>query len=370
VGGETDLDRILELIVKRGRALIEARTVLILLAEGDDLVVAACAGEVTDEISSLRVPIADSVPGAVLRSGRSQRMADVQSRVPKAPVALAAEAQTELLVPLTYRGQSSGVLVAFDRLRGGPEFDTEDERLLRSFASSAATAVATAQTVEADRLRHSIEAAEQERTRWARELHDETMQSLASLKMLLESGARRPGGAEAAIAQASEQLGVEVEKLQSLITELRPAALDDIGLASALASLVERSRVTQGFEATAQIDLAFENGRATTRLPQEVESTVYRLVQEALTNIGKHAAATRVTVRVVEHDDSLRIEISDDGTGFDAGQGTSGFGLVGMRERVALLDGDISIVSAPGRGTTVTADLPSGRPLVPAAHAG
>ena len=370
LGGETDLDRILELIVKRGRALIEARTVLILLIDGEDLAVAACAGEVTEELAALRVPITGSVPGAVLRSGRSERMADVQNRVPMAPVALAAGAQTELVVPLAYRGRSSGVLVAFDRLRGGPEFDTEDERLLRSFASSAATAVATAQTVQADRLRHSIDAAEQERRRWARELHDETMQSLASLKMLLEAGARRPGGAEAAIAEASEQLGMEVEKLQALITELRPAALDDIGLASALVALVERSRVTQGFEATAEIDLDYEQGRAPDRLPMEVESTVYRLVQEALTNVGKHGAATRVSVKVAERGGKVRVEVSDDGTGFDASEDAGGFGLVGMRERVALLHGDIDIVSAPGRGTSVKASLPSGRPAEPAARLG
>ena len=93
-------------------------------------------------------------------------------------------------------------------------------------------------------------------------------------------------------------------------------------------------------------------------------------MQEALTNIGKHAAATRVTVKVVEGDNSITIEIFDDGTGFDASQGTGGFGLVGMRERVALLDGALSIVSAPGRGTKVTANLPSGRPTASAAHMG
>jgi signal transduction histidine kinase len=224
--------------------------------------------------------------------------------------------------------------------------------------------------VEADRLRHSIDAAEQERRRWARELHDETMQSLASLKMLLEAGAGRPGGAEAVIAQAAEQLGLEVEKLQALITELRPAALDDIGLASALVALVERSRVTQGFEARAEVDLDYEEGRAPRRLPMEVESTVYRLVQEALTNVGKHAAATRVSVKVAERDGTVRVEVSDDGTGFDASEGTGGFGLVGMRERAALLEGDIHIVSAPGRGTSVTATIPSGRPAEPVARLG
>ncbi len=361
VGGETDLDRILELIVKRGRALIEARTVLILLADGDELAVAASAGEVAAGLDQLRVPIVDSEPGSVLRSGHSERLTDVQSHGPSGLGALAQHAHSALLVPLTYRGRTSGVIAAFDRLRRGPEFDPEDERLLHSFASSAATAVATARTVQADRLRHSIEAAEQERRRWARELHDETMQSLASLKMLLEVGAKTPGGAEAAMAQASEQLGAEVERLQALITELRPAALDDIGLASALSALVERSRVTQGYDATAALDLDLESGRAPDRLPMEVESTVYRLVQEALTNIGKHAAATRVDVRVTERDGQIEVEIADDGRGFDATATSSGFGLLGMRERVALLDGQIDIVSAPGRGTSVRATLASGR---------
>jgi len=360
VGGETDLDRILELIVKRGRALIEARTVLILLAEGDELRVAASAGEVDAELAALHIPIEGSAPGAVFRSGQSELLGDVQSRQQLGPGGLAGIAKTALLVPLTYRGRTSGVLAAFDRLRGAPEFDLEDERLLQSFAASAATAVATGQTVQADRLRNSIESAEQERGRWARELHDETLQGLASLRVLLDTGAKRPGGAEAALALASEQVGAEVEKLRSLIAELRPAALDDIGLYAALATLIDRAGVTQGFEVTANVDLAYEGGRAPKRLPIEVESTVYRLVQESLTNAGKHAAAGRVTVDVGERGGKLQIKIADDGDGFDPDQHGGGFGLAGMQERAALLGGDLQVVSAPGRGTTVHATIPVG----------
>lgn len=361
VGGETDLGRILELIVKRGRALVEARTVLILLAEGEELRVAASAGEVDAELAALRIPIAGSAPGAVLRSGQSELLGDVQNRRQLGPGGLAGIAKTALLVPLTYRGRTSGVLAAFDRLGGGPEFDLEDERLLQSFASSAATAVATGLTVQADRLRNSIESAEQERGRWARELHDETLQGLASLRVLLDTGAKRPGGAEASLAAASEQVGAEVEKLRSLIAELRPAALDDIGLAAALTTLIDRAGVTQGFEVTSNVDLGFEGGRAPCRLSIEVERTVYRLVQEALTNAGKHAAASRVTVDVGERDGKLDIKVTDDGGGFDPDQSGGGFGLAGMKERVALLGGDLKVVSAPGRGTAVHASIPSGR---------
>jgi signal transduction histidine kinase len=295
----------------------------------------------------------------VLRTGRSERLADVQSRVQLAPGGLAHHATTALLVPLIYRGRSSGVLAAFDRLRGTPEFDVEDERLLQAFASSAATAVATAQTVQADHLRHSIESAEHERGRWARELHDETLQALAGLRVLLDSAAIRPGGAEAAMAQASEQIGIEVEKLQALITELRPAALHEIGLTPALVTLVDRARVTQGFDVTTTLDLDYGQGRSSERLPLEVENTVYRLVQEALTNAGKHAAANRVTVEARERDGKITVEITDDGQGFDPQHAGDGFGLVGMRERVALLGGDLQIVSAPGRGTTVHAVIPT-----------
>lgn len=361
VGGETDLGRILELIVKRGRALVEARTVLILLAEGEELRVAASAGEVDAELAALRIPIAGSAPGAVLRSGQSELLGDVQNRRQLGPGGLAGIAKSALLVPLTYRGRTSGVLAAFDRLGGAPEFDLEDERLLQSFASSAATAVATGLTVQADRLRNSIESAEQERGRWARELHDETLQGLASLRVLLDTGAKRPGGAEASLAAASEQVGAEVEKLRSLIAELRPAALDDIGLAAALTTLIDRAGVTQGFEVTANVDLGLEGGRAPDRLSIEVERTVYRLVQEALTNAGKHAAASRVTVDVGERDGKLDIKVTDDGGGFDPDQPGGGFGLAGMKERAALVGGDLKVVSAPGRGTAVHASIPSGR---------
>ena len=357
VGGETNLDRVLELVVKRGRALVDARGLLILLADGDELVVAATAGEVETAVVGSRMPSVGSAAGDVLRSGHAERLADVGARVRLGLGSLAAYAQTAMLVPLTFRARTVGVLVGFDRRSDGPEFDQEDERLMRSFAASAATAVATAQTVEAQRLRLTIEAAESERGRWARELHDETLQGLGALQVLLASGLNREGGAADAAREAIEQIGEEIEKLQGLITELRPAALDDLGLAQALGSLGERTRTVHGLDLAIEIRLADTDGSA--RLIPEIESTVYRVVQEALTNVAKHARAEQVSVKVVEEDASVRIEVSDDGEGFDPERNHGGFGLVGMRERLDLVDGTVTIDSAPGRGTTIYAELPA-----------
>lgn len=356
VGGETEIDRVLELIVKRSRALVEARTLVILLTEGDHLRVAATAGE-ADGHPDLQIPIADSLLGDIVRSGKAERLADVKSRVRLGLGELSSDAESALLVPLTFRGHTSGVLIAFDRSAHGPAFDAEDERLLSSFAASAATAVATAQTVEADRLQHSIEAAEQERRRWARELHDETLQGLGALQVLLSTARRRGDHLDEAIAQASTQIEAEIEKLQALITELRPAALDEIGVGPAIESLVERARTLHGLEIESDIDLDYDAGRQATRLTPEIESAIYRLVQESLTNVGKHAGADKALLRVVEAEGQITVEVRDDGRGFDPEQPNGGFGLVGMRERAGLLGGTLEVASEPGEGSTVRARL-------------
>jgi signal transduction histidine kinase len=355
LGGETDLDRVLELVVKRARALVDARALLILLADGDDLVVAATAGQSEVAAVGARVPSADSAAGDVLRSGHAERLADVGSRVRLGLGSLATEAETAMLVPLTYRGRTVGVLVGLDRLSDGPEFDQEDERRMGSFATSAAIAVATAQTVGAEQLRVTIEAAEHERSRWARELHDETLQGLGALVVLLTGGLHSDD--ERAARNASQgaiaQIENEIDNLQGLITELRPAALDDLGLSDALGSLVERTRAVHGLDIAAEIQLKVD----LPRLLPDVENTIYRLVQEALTNVAKHSRAEHVSITIVENEGLVKIEVGDDGQGFDPHQRSGGFGLVGMRERVDLLAGNVEVDSAPGRGTTVRAEL-------------
>lgn len=358
VGAETDLARVLELVVKRARALVDAHDVLIMLRDGDSLVIAAGAGHVT-VTESLRVPLAGSTAGEVLAEGRSRRIDDAAHELRTAPDQLGLEhASTALLVPLLYRGQGLGVLAAFDRMTDDLAFTREDQQLLEAFAAQAATAVATAKSVEADRLRRSLAAAEAERRRWARELHDETLQSLAALRVFVSRAGRLedPAAIRAAMDEAAQHLSGEIESLRSLIAELRPPALDQLGLAPALSSLVQRTADGNGLDVRADIEQVGGDD-----LSPDLQTTVYRIVQEALTNVVKHAQARTVSVSVTTDDAEIQIGVLDDGVGFATTDvHDSGFGLTGMRERVELAGGELTIAAGPQGGTRVEARLPVG----------
>jgi len=354
VGGETRLDRVLELIAKRSRALVEASGVAILLVDGDEFVVAATAGDLPAGIVGERVSHSGSVAGRVVSGARPERVGDVKSSLRFALGELGVRARAGMFVPLTYRGTSLGVIEAFDRV-DGPEFRADDESMMLAAAASAATAVATAQSVERDRLLRTMRAAEEERRRWARELHDETLQGLGALRVLLSS-ARRSDDLETlrtAVTSAVEQIGAEIANLRALITELRPAALDELGLGPALSALIERARTTSELE----IDSAIELPPRTARLDADRETAVYRVVQESLTNVIRHAQATRVEIQVAGTGTEVRIVVRDNGSGFDPRAASGGFGLTSMRERISLAGGELEIASGP-EGTTVEANLP------------
>jgi signal transduction histidine kinase len=282
-------------------------------------------------------------------------------------------ASTALVTPMIFRNRPIGILTAFDRLSGDGTFTEEDERLFRAFAGSAAAAVATAQTAGNEALRRSMEASEQERRRWARELHDETLQELAALKMLL-SGARRsddPARLDRAVGQGVTMIAESIANLRALISDLRPASLDELGIQPAVEALVERVRAQSGLAVDLDIDLAFEQRRSERRHVPDLEITVYRLVQEALTNIVKHAGASHVTVRIADPQEEpgrLLIEVSDDGDGFDPGTAYTGFGLLGMQERLALMNGELHVESVAGEGTRLLARLPVQRRGEAASH--
>lgn len=368
VGGETRLDRILDLIVSRGRSLIECRTLLILLVDGDELVVEATDGEGGEQLAGRRVPIEGSAAGRALRRGQAERLLGGIDTDPGLGL-LGIQPEAAMIVPLRFRGNDYGVLAAVDRVVDGLEFGVEDERLLRSFAASAATAVATARSVEAERLRNSLEAAEQERRRWARELHDETLQALGGLRMLYSAALRGESTVEELREAIKEGVGLideEIENLSSLIVELRPAALDQIGLAPALQTLAERRGRAGDLEIDVLVRLGGEGEAG--RLPPEIESLIYRFVQEGLNNVAKHAEAGWAEAVVERRGDLIEVSVRDDGRGFDpeapasergdgAGVG-GGFGLIGMRERVELAGGELEIESAPGAGTALRATVP------------
>lgn len=358
-GGETDLERILEIVVKRGRALVDARSLLILLREGEELVAVSSAGEREGGLARARIPIRGSIPGQVMDTRAARRVQNLD------PSLMARPGSRELglpalLAPLLHRGQALGVLLAVAPLNREAGFSDEDEDVLLSFAASAATAVATARSVAEGRVRESIAATERERGRWARELHDESLQSLAGLRVLL-SAARRGGREEvdALLAQGIEQVDTAIAEMRRLIAELRPSTLDELGLGAALEALGERTAASGSVEVRIVVDLALEGGRHGSRLLGEIEDAVYRLVQEALNNAIQHGEAERVTVEVTEDRLTLRIRVEDDGCGFDLGAPGEGFGLIGMRERATLAGGELELRSAPGDGTTVVARVPA-----------
>jgi signal transduction histidine kinase len=267
---------------------------------------------------------------------------------------------TALLAPLLYRGKALGVLVALDPLGRGGGFTDEDEQVLVSFTASAAIAVATAQSVAEDRTRDGIAAAERERGRWARELHDESLQSLAGLRVLL-SAARRgePEETDRLLVEGIERVDETIAEMRRLIADLRPTALDELGLGSALEALAERLGASDAIEVELSLDLDFHAGRTEHRLLGEIEDTAYRLVQEALNNAAQHSGAGRARVEVSENEETLRVAIADEGDGFDPQAASDGFGLIGMRERVGLAGGTLELKSAPGEGTRIVAFLPA-----------
>jgi len=328
---------------------------VLLLADGTELVVAASAGQVESRAVGSRIPIEGTAAGQVLSGAQPTRMSDAQTMLKLEDAGLGVVgAETGMLVPLVYRQNALGMLAAFDSMTGDGEFGAEQESLLVTFAASAATAVATAKTVERERLHDSLAAAESERRRWARELHDDTLQGLAGLRVLLASAG--PEAERASVDHAVELVATriqeQIEGLRTLITELRPAALDQLGLKPALESLLERAGAVEGLDVTSEIEIGPE------RLDPALETTIYRFAQEALTNVAKHARAEHLRVRLSRGPGTIEIEVTDDGGGFDPARRSEGFGLVGMHERAGLVGGTMRVESSSA-GTTVRASFPT-----------
>ena len=359
VGGETDLGRVLDTVAKRARALVSARAVSILLQRGERLEIVAMAGEVERAAVGRRLLLSSALE-QVVKGGAAERVDDVEAWFGGDAADLGLRATSALLVPLSFRGRALGVIAAFDRRTPGPTFNAEDSQLLAGFAAIASTAVATAKSVAEDRLRESIESSERERARWARELHDETLQGLGAVRVLLSSAARTgaPADRRLAVETALEQIGSEISNLRGLVAELRPLALDQLGLKAALESLADKHERATGIEVIAEIDLKHEGVDPS---QAEVEGHLYRVAQEALTNIAKHAEAARVRLGVRDASGAIELTIADDGVGFDPERPTDGFGLLGMKERVTLAGGTLLVDSTPGTGTTLRAVMPARR---------
>jgi signal transduction histidine kinase len=293
-----------------------------------------------------------------------------------------AEAVQTSAEPLVALAKALGVstyachpLIAGERLIGTLSFGSRSRdrftavelQLMQTVATFAAVAIDRATATQRHRRAQMLltSAQEEERRRIARELHDEMAQRLTGMSLELKSleylvtGSREVSAKLQALQRLFDDIGRDVHRIAR---ELRPTALDDLGLALALSTHVEEWSQRCGL--TVDLHISGLERRA----PAAVETAVYRIVQEALTNVVKHAHATRVSVIVSAFDHHLQVIVEDDGVGFDVDAASASvlsaearLGLAGMEERAALLGGSVSIESAPGRGTSVFVRIPTGR---------
>jgi signal transduction histidine kinase len=353
---ETEVDHLLELVAHRLHELLEARLVAIALPQGaEQLRIVTAAGEAADEFVGTMLALGESKTGRVLQRGRSERV-DALLDDPEVDRDFTRRlgARTGIWIPLVVHGRPVGVITAYDKLSTpDARFTDDDVRLAETLAVRAALAVELSERVERDALRRIVSAQELERRRLARELHDETGQALTSILL----GLKQLEGMEPspAVESLRELVVATLQDVRRLAVELRPKVLDDFGLVPAL------ERLTEGFGEQTGIAVDLEASALTDRLPMEVETAIYRIVQEALTNVVKHAHAHRVSVLLTTANGRIKAVIEDDGTGFEPGSadGDGGIGLIGMRERIELLDGTLTVESTPTSGTTIAVEVPA-----------
>lgn len=373
---ERDLPSLMKSAVRAvARVLdLERAEVLELAPSGDVLILRAGAGWDADLEGLASVPAARESPaGYTLESKAPVVVEDLRSETTRfsAPPLLADHGVVAVL-DVVIRGDPRPYGVLGANASHPRRFSPDDIYFLRAVANVLADAIGHAKVEDElqaardrerrlrERLeRHSrmvVEAQERERRLIARELHDEIGQTLTGLKLTLEDHDRLSSEAAASRLARARELAVELlRRVHDLSLDLRPAILDDLGLQPALVWLTERYRDQTG------VHVALRCSGLEGRLRSEVETAAYRIVQEALTNVARHAGVDRAAVECALGDGRLRVEVVDDGRGFevDAVPVGQSSGLVGMEERARSTGGRIWVDSTVGVGTTVVAELPT-----------
>ncbi|MGC8838795.1 MAG: GAF domain-containing protein [Anaerolineae bacterium] len=373
VNGSLDLDevltRALDEIVKLGK--MDVAAIFLLQERLGDLQLRAVRG-LSEETARLvaRLGLLDGDCGGVINLGKMVVVPDV-SRYGRgrSPVLRKERLRSLVHVPLNARGNILGSMCVGNRAEEG--FSQEDLAFLSAVGDQIALAVENArlyaelqrkERVRGELLQKVITAQEEERKRVARELHDETSQALTALLYEVEEALEQGcDGPTREVLERMQRLARQtLEGIHKLIYDLRPSLLDHLGLPAALRWLAETRLEANG------IRVQLEEDPALGRLPQEVEIALFRVVQEAISNILRHSGARNVAISLQKRDACLDLKVADDGVGFDMeevihGPDTSrGLGLLGMAERVQLLGGQFYISSTPGEGTYIQAQIPLG----------
>ncbi|MDT8305354.1 MAG: GAF domain-containing protein [Anaerolineae bacterium] len=365
-----DLDVVLETLLDYVHRLVPYDGAeVVLLGSDDEMVIRGRRGDwpwMTEAHPGRTMVTVDDLPDliTILREQKSLVIADTREHRRWIPVKGNGAALSILAVPLIARGKTLGVCTLH---KNEPNvFSAEHVELAEALAGLAAVAVQNAWLFEqvregSERLqilsRRLVEIQESERLYIARELHDEAGQALTSLMVslqLVEQAASDPELVRKHIAEMDRSLQGIIENLHRLAMALRPAALDHLGLEAAVRQNAETMAERYG------LTIKVAPFGIDARLPRNVETILYRIVQEALTNVVRHAGASRADIMVKTRRDKIVVMIEDNGVGFDPAQTVEGehIGLLGMRERAETLGGSLAIESTPGKGTTIVAEVP------------
>ena len=386
IGGEHDLDGVLHRIVQ-GAAEVAGARYAALGVYGADGLLTTFVHHGLDDDAAARIgdaPVGRGLLGETIVTDRPIRVTDIGSD-PRSCGFPAQHPQMHsfLGAPIARGGRRFGNLYLADKI-DAEEFDDDDEALVVTLAAFAASAIEHTSLVASERARVEavagqvaaeererarqellaavIGAQEVERARVSRDLHDDIGQALTSVMLglrLIEEPLHHATGdiadAERRMAELRQLVAGALDRTRRLAFELRPTVLDDLGLAPALARLATDTAERSGLLVDAVVDAAPQHAE----LSPEVATAVYRVVQEALTNVVRHAEATTASVAVTVGNSRLRALVEDDGHGFDPTQPAGDhLGLRGMRERAELVGGSIAITSEPGTGTTIVMEVP------------
>ena len=372
-----EVDKTLRSVVEKARSLLRADVVMLALRDevGERAHIRAVSGTRTAAPARLTFATGQGFLGRVIALGESMAVEDHLSNAPDlcdaAWNALVAEEGLEsyLGVPLRIRDRVIGVLAVARRRKS--RFRERDADLLSRLSHQTALAIENERLYEEVQRKEEVRgqllewvmsAQEEEQKRIARELHDDTAQALAGLIMQLEAIEKGlPPHLDTVRdrleTQRDQTVGV-LEDIRRLIADLRPTALDDLGMGAAIRAYATRRLEAQNI--AVNVDVSGEERR----LPLPLEAAIFRVVQEAVNNIARHSESSEVRISVLIEDCLVRVIVMDNGKGFAVADtlnprnGTAGFGLMGMRERMVLFDGTLTIDSRLGKGTRVVAEVP------------
>ncbi len=369
-----DLDTVLSGALDKTLEIMQRSTggILLLDEEKQMLCYRVHRGLSKKYVEGMCLGLGEGIAGRVAQTGEAILVEDVSadSRAARLDLIAAEGIRAFASVPLLSKGKVLGVINIASHEVG--RLSPEDVQLLDSIAAQIAIAIENArlhqevrrkEEIRGELLRDMFSIQEEERRRIARELHDETSQYLASLAASLEAATGMLPASEdkaKAMLRKAQALSINIlDEIHKLIYELRPTLLDDLGLVVAIRWLLDNILGTAGIRVDSKT-----RGRER-RVPPELEATLFRVIQEAVSNIAKHAHAKKATVSLHFKKSAIRVRVRDDGSGFDVEEAISskdrprGLGLLGMKERVELMNGTMSIHSFSGGGTEIDIEIPS-----------